>query len=177
VTALGYGIRLPSEATVSRSSESFPRRIAPFLTVLTAILVGSVAACARQDTSSQVEPQAARQGDSLTASALTSGEVKKRDHESVATLLQARTTGADVTVRPDGSISVRIRGAVSFYGNTEPLYVVDGTPMTPGPRGVLSGINPYDIESIEVLKPPATTIYGVRGANGVVVIKTKRPPR
>lgn len=146
-------------------------------TFLAVALLGSLAACANQGAVDQAQPQSAREADSLRASVLTSGEVRKRDHESVATLLQARTTGADVTVHPDGSISVRIRGAGSFYSSTEPLYVVDGTPMTPGPRGVLSGINPYDIESIEVLKPPATTIYGVRGANGVVVIKTKRPPR
>ena len=160
-----------------RSSQPSSRRVALFLTLLAAVLVGSLAACARSDSVSQTEPEAARAADTLTASALTSGEVKKRPQESVATLLQARTTGADVTVNPDGSISVRIRGAASFYSNTAPLYVVDGTPMEPDPRGVLTGINPHDIESIEVLKPPATTIYGVRGANGVIVIKTKRPLR
>jgi TonB-dependent SusC/RagA subfamily outer membrane receptor len=77
-------------------------------------------------------------------------------------------------MNPDGSISVRIRGASSFYSGTEPLYVLDGIPIQPGPRGALTGINPNDIESIEVLKhPPATSLYGVRGANGVIVIKTK----
>src|SRR5438309_92172 len=78
----------------------------------------------------------------------------------------------------DGGIAVRIRGAASFNASAQPLYVVDGIPMQPGPNGSLTGINPYDIESIQVLKDAAdTAIYGMRGANGVIVIKTKRPGR
>ena len=78
----------------------------------------------------------------------------------------------------DGGIAVRIRGVSSFYGNNEPLYVLDGMPIQPGPNGSLTGINPYDIESIKVLKDPAdTAIYGIRGANGVIVIKTKTARR
>jgi TonB-dependent SusC/RagA subfamily outer membrane receptor len=58
------------------------------------------------------------------------------------------------------------------------LYVVDGVPIQPGPGGSLVGIDPYDIESIEVLKDPAdTALYGMRGANGVIVVKTKRALR
>jgi TonB-dependent SusC/RagA subfamily outer membrane receptor len=56
------------------------------------------------------------------------------------------------------------------------LYVIDGVPITPGPGGSLSGINPSDIASIEVLKDAvSTTMYGSRGANGVILIKTKKP--
>lgn len=159
-------------------SQQPSHRIAPGFTLLAGILLGFVTACARPTTTSQAEPQAAPLGDSTRASANTSGEIQKRPHESIATLLQGRTAGVDVAVNPNGSISVRIRGASSFYGSSEPLYVVDGTPIAPGPGGALIGINPYDIESIEVLKgPPETTLYGVRGANGVIVIKTKRPGR
>lgn len=87
-----------------------------------------------------------------------------------------RFPGVWVTRTPDGGIAIRIRGATSFRGGTEPLYVLDGIPIQPGPGGGLSGINPYDIASIEVLKDAASTaMYGVRGANGVIVIKTKRP--
>ena len=69
---------------------------------------------------------------------------------------------------------VRIRGSQSFYG--DPLYEIDGVTITPGPNGSLSGINPSDIESIKVLKSAAeTSMYGSRGANGVIIIKTKRP--
>jgi TonB-dependent SusC/RagA subfamily outer membrane receptor len=56
--------------------------------------------------------------------------------------------------------------------------VLDGVPITPGPGGSLTGIDPYDIESIKVLKDPAdTAMYGMRGANGVIIITTKRAMR
>ena len=145
-------------------------------TLLAGLLLGFVSGCARPTTTSEAEPESAPQEDRATASALTSNKVQKRSYESVASLLQGRTAGVHVAVNSDGSISVRIRGAASFYGSSEPLYVIDGVPFTPGPHGALTGINPYDIESIEVLKyPPETSLYGVRGANGVIVITTKRP--
>ena len=75
-------------------------------------------------------------------------------------------------------MAVRIRGGSSIQGNNEPLYIIDGIPIEPGPNGSLTGINPNDIASIEVLKDAAsTTLYGVRGANGVIIIKTKHPPQ
>jgi len=59
--------------------------------------------------------------------------------------------------------------------SNEPLFVVDGVPIAPGPGGTLSWLNPHDIASIEVLKDAASlAMYGVRGGNGVIVIKTKR---
>jgi TonB-dependent SusC/RagA subfamily outer membrane receptor len=84
--------------------------------------------------------------------------------------------GVAVSRTASGGISIRIRGASSFMGNSEPLYVLDGIPLQPSPDGTLTGIVPNDIQSIEVLKDaPATTMYGVRGANGVILIITKRP--
>jgi TonB-dependent SusC/RagA subfamily outer membrane receptor len=80
-----------------------------------------------------------------------------------------------VTRAPGGGVSVQIRGRSSFSLSNEPLFVVDGVPITPGPHGTLSWLNPHDIASIEVLKDAASTaMYGVRGSNGVIVIKTKR---
>jgi len=96
--------------------------------------------------------------------------------QSIEQLLMGRFPGVEVTRTPNGGISVRIRGTTSFLGNNEPLYVLDGIPMEPGPGGSLTWINPYDIASIEVLKNAAeTAIYGMRGANGVIVITTRRP--
>jgi TonB-dependent SusC/RagA subfamily outer membrane receptor len=161
-----------------RFSQTFRRRAPLALTLLAGILLGFVSACARPTTTSEMEPEVAPLADQVEASDLTSGKVEKRPHESIASLLQGRTAGVHVAVNPNGTISVRIRGAASFYSSSEPLYVIDGTPFQPGPGGALSGINPYDIESIEVLKyPPETSLYGVRGANGVIVITTKRPKR
>src|SRR5688572_5137643 len=91
-------------------------------------------------------------------------------------LLAGRFPGVEV-YRAPGGIAIRIRGASSVYGSSEPLYVVDGMPIEPGPGGALVGINPSDIEKIEVLKHAGSTAqWGVRGANGVILIKTKRGP-
>jgi TonB-dependent SusC/RagA subfamily outer membrane receptor len=90
----------------------------------------------------------------------------------------SRIPGVEVSRADGGGVSIRIRGAASFYGNTQPLYVLDGVEITPGPGGSLIGLNPHDIETIKVLKDPAdAALYGVRGGNGVIVITTKRPGR
>ena len=78
-------------------------------------------------------------------------------------------------IRVPGGIAVRIRGASSVTGSNEPLYVVDGMEMVAGPGRALMGINPADITGIEVLKDIGSiSAYGVRGANGVVLISTRR---
>ena len=92
---------------------------------------------------------------------------------NAAQALQGRTAGVLVVQNnkaPGGGNSVRIRGSNSISSNNEPLYVVDGFPTTSG-----KDINPNDIESMEILKDAsATAIYGARGANGVILITTKR---
>ncbi len=92
---------------------------------------------------------------------------------NAAQALQGRTSGVVVTQNskaPGGSVSVRIRGSNSISSNNEPLYVVDGFPTSNG-----ADINPNDIESMQILKDAsATAIYGARGANGVILITTKR---
>jgi TonB-dependent SusC/RagA subfamily outer membrane receptor len=105
---------------------------------------------------------------------VTSEEIEQQDARSVEQLLAGRISGVIVTAAPGGGISVRIGGPTSFSLSQEPLYVVDGVPIQAGPNGTLSWLNPHDVASIEVLKYGASTaIYGVRGANGVIVIKTK----
>lgn len=108
---------------------------------------------------------------------VTSTEINRQaSPEPIEKVLEGRFPGVTITRTADGGIAVQIRGRNSFIGGTQPLYVVDGVPIEPGPQGSLSGINPYDIESIQVLKDPIdTTMYGSRGANGVIVIKTKLP--
>ena len=97
--------------------------------------------------------------------------------QPVETTLDGRISGVTV-MRTNGGIAVRVRGATSFSGDAEPLFIVDGTPTAAGPGGALSGISPNDVASIRVLKDPADlTMYGSRGANGVVVITTKRAAR
>ena len=89
-------------------------------------------------------------------------------------MIQGRASGVQViqtNSAPGGNISIRIRGTNSINSSNEPLFVVDGFPGA----GDLNTINPSDIESIEILKDAsATAIYGSRGANGVVLITTKK---
>jgi iron complex outermembrane receptor protein len=105
---------------------------------------------------------------------VTSEELEQQNASSLAEMLAGRVSGVIVTPAPGGGISVRIGGPTSFRLGQEPLYVVDGVPIQPGPNGTLSWLNPQDVASISVLKYAAeTAIYGVRGGNGVIVIKTK----
>jgi len=108
-------------------------------------------------------------------------------------LLQGRVAGVQITQssgEPGGGINVRIRGTSSVYGGNQPLFVVDGVPLsgdnTAGgvsgtslgsqpPKNPLNFLNPNDIASVDILKDAsATAIYGSRGANGVVIITTKK---
>ena len=95
-------------------------------------------------------------------------------NQSVADILRGRTAGVYVEEVEGGGLLVRIRGANTLMGDNAPLYVIDGMHVQTK-NGVLYDINPHDIESITVLKDAASTaIYGSRGANGVILIKTKR---
>ncbi len=90
--------------------------------------------------------------------------------------LQGRVAGVEIVAssnEPGAAMNVRIRGVRSLRASNDPLYVVDGVPIS----GSLSDFNPSDIESIDILKDAAATaIYGSRGANGVVLVTTKKGP-
>jgi TonB-dependent SusC/RagA subfamily outer membrane receptor len=107
----------------------------------------------------------------------TAGDTAKKVIEPADKIFQTTVPGLSVTRTSDGRIAVQlIQGPTSFYSSNTPLYLIDEVPIQPGPGGVLVGVNPHDIESIKVLKDPAdTAIYGIRGANGVILISTKRP--
>lgn len=89
----------------------------------------------------------------------------------------SRHPGVRVIERPYGETSVRVRGATSFQTEEEPLFVIDGMAVPYGTRIFLT-LDPSTIESITVLKDAGeTAVYGSRGANGVILIKTKGPRR
>jgi TonB-dependent SusC/RagA subfamily outer membrane receptor len=118
-------------------------------------------------------------GEGRTASGATQSldakELKADRAQSVEELIQGRFAGVQVIRLASGGFSLRIRGAGSFVSGNEPLYIVDGIALPPAPEGALIGVDPRDIERIEVLKDASSTSsYGVRGANGVILIKTKR---
>lgn len=129
----------------------------------------------------------------LTGSiAMVKGEELKFDGvSSVSQVLGGKAAGLYVhqnSAQPGGGTDILIRGAGSVNADNSPLYVVDGFPiakldqpgggdakMDAGTQGILNFLNPNDIESVEVLKDAsATSIYGARAANGVVLITTKR---
>jgi TonB-linked SusC/RagA family outer membrane protein len=106
-------------------------------------------------------------------------QVKTSDIElvpvyNVSQALKSQAAGVRVQQNsgtPGGRIEINIRGGNSMIGDNEPLYVVDGFPVSGG----INFLNPSDIESIDILKDASSTaIYGSRGANGVVIITTKR---
>ena len=119
---------------------------------------------------------------------ITEAELKRVSVTSLDQAIQGRVPGVEVTqtsAQPGGATRVRIRGGTSISAGNEPLYVIDGFPIynTNADAGVLQApnqnalatLNPNEIESIEVLKDAsATAIYGSRGANGVVLITTRR---
>ena len=126
-------------------------------------------------------------------SSVTSDEIRTAPVPSVDQALLGRAAGVQVTSasgQPGAGANVRIRGGNSISAGNDPLYVVDGIPVTAsanvsntgsleitGTSGLspLAALNPDDIESIDVLKDAsATSIYGARAANGVVLITTKR---
>jgi len=123
---------------------------------------------------------------------LSSKDFNKGLIASPEQLIQGKFAGVQVTTNsgePGAGINVRIRGTTSIRNGNNPLYVIDGIPLsgddaTAGGRGgqfgsstarnSLNFLNPNNIQSIDILKDPTTTaIYGSRGANGVVVISTK----
>ncbi|WP_147204698.1 SusC/RagA family TonB-linked outer membrane protein [Segetibacter aerophilus] len=109
-------------------------------------------------------------------------EIERTVNTTIEQAIQGRAAGVYVTQnsgQPGGGISVSIRGVSSINNATEPLYVVDGVQIqgssSGNSSGNLAGLNPSDIEDMQILQgPSATAIYGSRGTNGVVLITTKR---
>ena len=140
------------------------------------MLLGLGSGCAHSKDATNDEAEVSPEGRADDRSKVTAEDIQRAPGQTVEQMLATRFAGVVVTQTSDGGIAVRIRGTTSIRGSNEPLYVIDGVPIRAGPGGSLIGINPLDIESIEVLKDPASTaMYGVRGANGVIVIKTKQP--
>ena len=107
-------------------------------------------------------------------SSVSSKQIAELPITNARQALQGRAAGVDVVQagsKPGAGPQIRIRGRRSFNATNDPLYVVDGIPIAGG----IDDLNPQDITSMEVLKDASSTaIYGSRGANGVVIITTKR---
>lgn len=117
---------------------------------------------------------------------ISSADINKTINTTLDQAIQGRAAGVYVTQntgQPGGGISVNIRGVNTLNNTNEPLYVIDGVQIQPSTVSYgatssvnpLAGINPSDIESMEILQgPSATAVYGSRATNGVVLVTTKR---
>ena len=128
-------------------------------------------------------------------------ELNRTHSQTVENALQGKVAGAVITANsgaPGGGLQLRMRGVTSIFGNSQPLYVVDGVPVAntaianglnaatqaagglnssnqDNPVNRIADLNPEDVETVEVLKgPSAAAIYGSSAANGVVIITTRR---
>jgi TonB-dependent SusC/RagA subfamily outer membrane receptor len=151
--------------------------LTPRVALSCALLVGLLSGCASNNAARPdgTDKPALPHNTPLAGTTVTADDLDRAGNDPIEKALEAKVPGVLITRTPDGSLAVRIRGNASIGANSEPLYVIDGMPIQPGPGGALQGINPHDIESIEVLKDAASlSFYGLRAANGVILIKTKR---
>ena len=142
------------------------RRVLPVLIGMT--MAALAAGCA----STKADDDRARRDPNVVAS----DDMRGRALDRVERMLRGQVAGVEVRETPRG-LSIRIRGGSSVLASNDPLFIIDGLPLAFGEDGVLDGINAQDIATIRVLKNASDTAgYGARGANGVVLITTKRGP-
>ena len=185
-----YEITVPSDGTLVFSSVGFKKQeipvngqttidveLAPDIAKLEDVVVVGYGTQSRRDLTSSI-------------STVGSEQLENQELNTIENALQGNTAGVQVT-QAGGTLgspsAVRIRGTASINADAQPLYVVDGVPITTGDGSIgrevsgvgigtnpLINLNPDDIESIQVLKDAsASAIYGSRGSNGVVLITTK----
>jgi TonB-dependent starch-binding outer membrane protein SusC len=151
-------------------------RMLPLVAFAAVTTVTTVTTSCAHPSGTSAEPQQA--APSSSHGTVTANDISQQPGKPIEEILAGRIAGVQVGRDENGALTVRVRGGSSINGSNEPLYVIDGISIQPGPGGSLSGINPSDIESIQVLRDAmATAAYGVRGANGVIVIKMKKPGR
>jgi TonB-dependent SusC/RagA subfamily outer membrane receptor len=142
------------------------------------LLLGCVTATAcshQQNAAGESKLEAIAPATALPHSVLTEEDIQRVPGQPIEQLLASRFTGVLTSRTAGGGLSVRIRGVGSFLSSNEALVVIDDVPMDLSNGATLRAVNPRDIASIEVIQDAAgLALYGVRGANGVVVIKTKR---
>ncbi|MGH7665134.1 MAG: TonB-dependent receptor plug domain-containing protein [Gemmatimonadaceae bacterium] len=159
----------------------------PSARALTLVAVAIALGCARTVSPRSPEPApeaAGASGRSMvgegtgSVSVVDGEDLHGRPATTLEELLEGQVAGVRVIRLPGGGIAIQIRGQGSINGNNEPLYVIDGMPVSVSPGRGLDWINPGDIMRIEILKDASTlSMYGVRGANGVVLITTRRGER
>jgi TonB-dependent SusC/RagA subfamily outer membrane receptor len=106
---------------------------------------------------------------------LTADDISRSPGQTLEQLLVARVPGLSIERAADGHAKLIIRSQNTILGDDEALFVVNGIPLGPAAGGNLGAINILDIETVQVLRDAAaTSAYGVRGSNGVILIRTKQ---
>jgi TonB-dependent SusC/RagA subfamily outer membrane receptor len=147
-------------------SPSSPKSVAAML------LVVGMAACTHPAASTPGGSQAAAPQRNRNA-VIDSTTIASAAGQPIEKIIADNVSGVKLAHAADGSLALQIRGSASWTSDGQPLYVIDGVSMSQGAN--LAGINPMDIATIEVLKDAtSTSMYGSRGANGVVLIKMKK---
>lgn len=153
---------------------------------INAVVVVAVAgACSRNPA-----PQAAAEPDDVvvgygtqdraevtgSVASISEAEVARARVKSIEELIRGRVAGVQVLRKANGEYSVRVRGMSSLVGDGEPLFVIDGVPLSQqGVSTAIATMSPADVARIDVLKDAGSAaIYGSRAANGVILITTRR---
>lgn len=106
---------------------------------------------------------------------LTADDIRRSPGQSLEQLLLARVPGLTIERAADGHSKVVLRGKNTILGDDEALFVLNGIALGPTTSGNLGAIDVHDIDTVQVLRDAAaTSLYGVRGANGVIIIRTKQ---
>lgn len=148
-------------------------------TLISFMFFAIIIACASPNQTKTPEPQIDN-GYTMQSerSTLSSGNIVRPNEErkSNETLGNMIAQVAGVEAFGDGiGMSFKVRGAESIYGNTDPLFVLNGKQIGTDFTAIAQVIDPNEVTSIRVLKGPDAAIYGTRGANGVILIRTKKP--
>ncbi|WP_054558239.1 SusC/RagA family TonB-linked outer membrane protein [Croceitalea dokdonensis] len=118
---------------------------------------------------------ATKETSSISSQTITSATIENRPNANLVQTLSGQVAGLNITAatgQPGAAPNVVLRGQGSITGNNEPLYIIDGIPVD---ANAFRSLNPNDIDSFSVLRDAgATAIYGNRGANGVIIIKTRQ---
>lgn len=139
-------------------------RTTPGIIVLVLALSGAAAACG----------SAAGRSPAAGDQTITTEDLRN-PNEPIERVLERKVPGLSARRNEAGELVLTIRGTTHYEArDTPPLYIMDNLPFQPGPGGAISGLDPEDILTVKVLKGSDAVIYGIDGANGVIVITTKR---
>ena len=144
-----------------------------FVPPILGLLIGGIAGCSHEQTPAD-KTEAVAPASATPHEVMTEEDIDRTPGQSIEALLTRGFPGVETARTPKGGLSVRIHGVGSFLSSNEALITLDDEPIDLRDGATLRALNSRDIASIEVIKDAASlAMYGVRGSNGVVAIRTK----